>query len=95
MLFVAAFALPSLVQCEYPWPDKVTQHKGYIEVLLKGPVIAIMCAHLQPALHCSAVAADSCLQLVGSLFAVVIFIATMKFAVTSIEVSYQQASSCP
>jgi len=51
LLFAAALALPSLVQCEYPWPDKVTQHKGYIEVLLKGPVIAIMCAHLQPALQ--------------------------------------------
>ena len=24
--------LPAVVLCSYPWPDNVTQHKGYIEV---------------------------------------------------------------
>ena len=32
LLLSAAFVLPVLVLCDYPWPDKVTQHKGYIEV---------------------------------------------------------------
>ena len=32
LLLIAAFVLPVLVVCDYPWPDKVTQHKGYIEV---------------------------------------------------------------
>ena len=24
--------VPSSVVCDYPWPDNVTQHKGYIQV---------------------------------------------------------------
>ena len=32
LLLSVAFVLPVLVVCDYPWPDKVTQHKGYIEV---------------------------------------------------------------
>ena len=32
LLLSAAFVLPVLVLSDYPWPDKVTQHKGYIEV---------------------------------------------------------------
>ena len=32
LLLSVAFVLPVLVVCDYPWPDKATQHKGYIEV---------------------------------------------------------------
>ena len=33
LLFAAALlAIPSLTLCAYPWPDNVTQYKGYIEV---------------------------------------------------------------
>jgi len=38
-----AFALPGLVQCEYPWPDKVTQHKGYIEVFNSNACTPAIC----------------------------------------------------
>ena len=34
LLLVASFLvlLPGVVICDYPWPDNVTQYKGYIQV---------------------------------------------------------------
>ena len=32
VVLTAALLLPSLALCGYPWPDNVTQHKGYIVV---------------------------------------------------------------
>ncbi len=35
LLFATLFFLPCLASCAFPWPDNVTQHKGYIEVCEK------------------------------------------------------------
>ena len=32
LLFATLLFLPCLASCAFPWPDNVTQHKGYIEV---------------------------------------------------------------
>ena len=32
LLLASLLFFPSLVICDYPWPDNVTQHKGYIQV---------------------------------------------------------------
>lgn len=32
LFLTAVILLPALALCSYPWPDNVTQHKGYIEV---------------------------------------------------------------
>lgn len=32
LLLAALLAFPYLAHCAYPWPDNVTQEKGYIEV---------------------------------------------------------------
>ena len=32
LLLASLVVLPGLVVCNYPWPDNVTQYKGYIQV---------------------------------------------------------------
>jgi len=64
LLFAAALALPSLVQCEYPWPDKVTQHKGYIEVFNSNARTPAICCKLQ--IHVRSLL-EACSQLCYSL----------------------------
>ncbi len=32
LLLATLLLLPCLASCAFPWPDNVTQHKGYIEV---------------------------------------------------------------
>ena len=39
LLLGSLLLLPGLVSCSYPWPDNVTQHKGYIEVSLLNRII--------------------------------------------------------
>ena len=41
LLFAAVLlVIPALALCAYPWPDNVTQHKGYIEVQVLMPLAA-------------------------------------------------------
>ena len=47
LLFAAALlAIPSLTLCAYPWPDNVTQYKGYIEVNHAWMQISIVKAYI-------------------------------------------------
>ena len=38
LLVASLLVLPSLVVCDYPWPDNVTQHKGYIQVSFQAVI---------------------------------------------------------